>query len=58
MSKEPGRFRAAYAAARAAEAAGEPARARQHAETLTEIARDADTERPELRYARRYTVAE
>ncbi len=52
MAAEPGRFRALYGAAAAAEAAGmSEARARfQH---LLDLARSADTARPELDHARR-----
>jgi Tfp pilus assembly protein PilF len=52
MAKEPGRFRGASGAARAAEAAGDRARARQLYERLMTIARSADTDRPELQHAR------
>ena len=54
MKKEPGRFRGAYGAARAAEAAGDRAKARSHYQTLLEITRSADSERPELQRARAY----
>jgi tetratricopeptide (TPR) repeat protein len=54
MAKEPGRFRGAYGAARAAEAAGDRAKARQLYQTLVTIARSADTERPELQRARAF----
>jgi len=54
MAKEPNRFRGAYGAARAAEAAGNRARARQLYQTLVSIARSADTERPELQHARAF----
>ena len=52
IAKEPGRFRGAYGAARAAEAAGDPADARLYYEKTLEIAREADTSRPELVAAR------
>jgi tetratricopeptide (TPR) repeat protein len=43
MKKEPGRFRGAYGAARAAEAAGDRARARDHYQRVLEIAASADS---------------
>jgi tetratricopeptide (TPR) repeat protein len=52
--KEPGRFRGAYGAARAAEAAGDRATAARYYRHLLEIARPADTDRPELRQARKF----
>jgi tetratricopeptide (TPR) repeat protein len=54
MAKEPGRFRGAYGAARAAEAAGNRAMARKHYQRLLEIASSADSRRPELERARAY----
>ncbi|MGH9218227.1 MAG: hypothetical protein ACRD1W_02930, partial [Vicinamibacterales bacterium] len=48
MKKEPNRFRGAYGAARAAEAAGDKAKARTYYKELLMIAKDADTDRPEL----------
>jgi tetratricopeptide (TPR) repeat protein len=54
MKKEPNRFRGAYGAARAAELAGDKARARIHYRTLLDIARDADAPRPELERARAF----
>jgi tetratricopeptide (TPR) repeat protein len=54
MKKEPNRFRGAYGAGRAAELAGDRARAAAHYRTLLEIARDADTSRPELERARAF----
>ncbi len=57
MAKEPGRFRGAYGAARAAEAAGDAATARKHYARVLEIASDADSARPELERARRYLAA-
>jgi tetratricopeptide (TPR) repeat protein len=55
MKKEPGRFRGAYGAARAAEVAGETAKARLYYSQLLETAREADTQRPELQAARKFT---
>jgi tetratricopeptide (TPR) repeat protein len=52
VKKEPNRFRGLYGAGRAAEMAGDPARARTFYEQLLNVAQDADTDRPELRHAR------
>jgi hypothetical protein len=57
MKKEPNRFRAAYGAARAAEAAGDKAKARAYYKELLVIAKDADTERPELAAAKKFVGA-
>ena len=54
MAKEPGRFRGAYGAARAAEASGDRAKARKLYQALLNIARSADAERPELQRARAF----
>jgi tetratricopeptide (TPR) repeat protein len=54
MKKEPNRFRGAYGAARAAEAAGDKAKARTYYKELLMIAKDADTERPELAAAKKF----
>jgi hypothetical protein len=54
MAKEPGRFRGAYGAARAAEASGDRAKAGQLYRALLNIARSADAERPELQRARAF----
>ena len=54
MQKEPNRFRGAYGAARAAELAGDRAKAATYYKQLLEIAKDADTERPEILQARTY----
>jgi hypothetical protein len=54
MAKEPGRFRGAYGAARAAEAGGDRAKARQLYQTLLNIARSPEGERPELQRARAF----
>jgi tetratricopeptide (TPR) repeat protein len=54
MKKEPNRFRATYGAARAAEAAGDKAKARTYYKELLVIAKDADTERPELVAAKKF----
>ena len=55
MKKEPNRFRGAYGAARAAEALGNKTAARQYYRQVLDIARDADTQRPELVRARSFT---
>ncbi len=52
--KEPNRFRGAYGAARAAEAAGDRARAAKYYRQVLDIAKGADTQRAELQHARAY----
>ncbi|MBI2188447.1 MAG: hypothetical protein HYU37_15205 [Acidobacteria bacterium] len=54
MKKEPNRFRGVYGAARAAEAAGDRGKAKTYYNELLHIARDADTDRPELMAARKF----
>jgi tetratricopeptide (TPR) repeat protein len=54
MKKEPNRFRGAYGAARAAEAIGDRAMARQYYQQVLTIASSADTARPELERARAF----
>jgi len=54
MKKEPNRFRGAYGAAKAAEAVGDRAKAKTYYQELLTIAKDADTERPELAAARKF----
>ena len=54
MAKEPGRFRGVYGAARAAEAAGNRARAGELYQRLLTIAKAAETERPEVVRARTF----
>jgi tetratricopeptide (TPR) repeat protein len=54
MKKEPNRFRGASGAARAAELAGDRAKATTYYQQLLEIAKDADTERAEILQARNY----
>jgi hypothetical protein len=54
MKKEPNRFRGAYGAARAAEAAGDRATARRYYQQAADIAKTADTDRPELVRARAF----
>jgi tetratricopeptide (TPR) repeat protein len=55
MKKEPNRFRGVYGRALAAETAGDKAKATQYYRQLLEIARNADTARPELQRARTFT---
>jgi tetratricopeptide (TPR) repeat protein len=55
MLKEPGRFRGAYGAARAAEVLGDKGAARKYYRRLLEIAKDAEYQRPELKRARSFT---
>lgn len=58
MKKEPNRFRALYGGARAAEAAGDRAKARTYFAQLLEVCRRADKpERPELQEARKVARA-
>jgi hypothetical protein len=55
MQKEPNRFRGAYGAARAAEAAGDRSRAAKYYRQVLDIAREADAPRPELQRARSFS---
>jgi tetratricopeptide (TPR) repeat protein len=54
MKKEPNRFRGTHGAARAAELAGDRAKAKTYYAQLLEIAKDADTNRSELAQARTF----
>lgn len=54
IKKEPNRFRGAYGAARAAEAAGDRGKAKTYYNQLLQIAKAADTTRPELVTARNF----
>jgi hypothetical protein len=54
MKKEPNRFRGTYGAARAADAAGDRRKAATYYRQLLQIAKEADTERPELVAAKKY----
>jgi len=54
MKKEPNRFRGTYGAARAAELAGNRAKATTYYRRLIDTAADADTDRPELVAARTF----
>jgi tetratricopeptide (TPR) repeat protein len=51
---EPNRFRSLYGAGRAAERAGDAARARTYYTSLVTLCASADTERPELREAKAF----
>lgn len=55
MKKEPNRFRGIGGAARAAEMLGDRAKAMTYYQKLLELTEDADSDRPELRQATRYT---
>ena len=57
IAKEPGRFRGAFGAARAAEAAGDAAEARRYYRRTLEIASTADSPRAEIQQARAYLEA-
>jgi tetratricopeptide (TPR) repeat protein len=52
--REPNRFRGYAGAARAAEAAGERTKAANYYAKLIELAKNGDTQRPELAHARAY----
>ena len=52
----PRRFNATAGAAKAAAKAGDSSEARAYAQQLIEIAKDADSSRPELVWARSYLV--
>jgi len=54
MAKEPGRFRGAFGAARAAEAAGDSAKARDYYSRTLAIASTADSRRAEIERAKTY----
>ncbi|HLC42807.1 MAG TPA: hypothetical protein VJO34_14440, partial [Methylomirabilota bacterium] len=54
MKAEPNRLKGTYGAARAAELSGDRVKAKAYYATLVEIAKNADTERPELREAKAY----
>ena len=57
MKKEPNRFRGIYGGARAAEVLGDLAKATVYYKKLLEVAKDADTDRPELRHARTFVAS-
>ena len=54
MNKEPNRFRGLYGGASAAAAAGDRAKASAYYKKLLEIAKESDTERPELQQAKTF----
>jgi len=54
--REPNRFRGFLGAARAAETAGDPAKAKLYYGKLLDLAKSADTQRPELATARAYVA--
>jgi len=54
QQREPNRFRGYYGAARAADAAGDRDKAAMYYGKLLDLAKNADTERPELARARAY----
>jgi hypothetical protein len=53
MKKEPNRFRGLYGGGLAAETLGDRAKAAAYYKKLLEIAKDADTDRPELQRAKK-----
>ncbi len=53
LTREPRRFRAVYGAAHAAQLSGDRAKARTYYQQLVEICKNGDTERPELKEARK-----
>ena len=54
QNREPNRFRGIYGAARAAEAAGDQAKAKTYYTRLLDLAKTADTVRPEITQAKAY----
>ena len=54
MKKEPNRFRGIYGGARAAQLAGDKAKATTYYRQLIELSKEADTERPEIAEAKKY----
>ena len=54
MKKEPNRFRGIYGGALAAEALRDRAKATTYYKSLLDVAKDADTQRPELARAKKY----
>ena len=54
MQKEPNRFRGLYGGASAAAAAGDRAKAAAYYTTLLDVAKESDTERPELEQAHKF----
>jgi len=54
MKKEPNRFRGIYGGARAAETLGDRAKATAYYKKLLEVAKEADSQRPELEHAKKF----
>jgi len=54
MKKEPNRFRGLYGGASAAAAAGDRTKAAAYYTTLLDVAKESDTERPELQQAKKF----
>ncbi len=54
MKKEPNRFRGIYGGARAAQLAGDKAKATTYYRQLIELSKEADTERPEIAEAKKF----
>ncbi len=54
MKKEPNRFRGLYGGASAAAAAGDRAKATAYFKKLLEVAKESDSERPELQQAKKF----
>jgi tetratricopeptide (TPR) repeat protein len=54
MKKEPHRFRSTYGGARAAQLAGDKTKAATYYKQLLDLAKDADTERPEIMEAKKF----
>jgi tetratricopeptide (TPR) repeat protein len=52
--KEPNRFRGLYGAGRAAELSGDKAKAAKYYKQLLDVAKEADTERPEIAAAKKF----
>ena len=57
LTREPNRFHATYGAARAAQLAGDHARAAEHYRNFIAIVGDGDTQRSEVALARRYLAS-
>ena len=57
LKREPNRFHATYGAARAAQLAGDHARAAEYYRSFVAIVGDGDTQRPEVGQARRYLAS-
>jgi Tfp pilus assembly protein PilF len=54
LKQTPNRFRAFWGAARAAEGAGDRQKASEYFSKLVDLAKDADTERQEIREAKAF----